>query len=631
MAYTYTLNDGTEFTIADGGLNTTATNLTLFGPNRTGYGQELNQNLLKLLQNFADEFQPPGTNIQGQLWFNKSTQQLNVCTNNGFSPVSSVSLAGTFPIRQKDGDIFFNTNTNQLYISAGGNFNLVGPTYTRTQGPSGAIPVAISDGVVTHDIIQLQFGNTIIATFSADSVFSPTTPIPGFPIINTGITLNNSLPGPTFNSNVVGALTGNVVGNLTGNTIGTHTGPVIGNITGNVNGNVVATTLSGSLTGDVTSTNGRINNLVSSNATVTSGNVTGLTNLSAANATVTNINIGTAYSTNLSVANLVVSGGTIAGLSALSVTNLSTTNFITANAQITSGNATGLTNISSTNGTFTNFSAGNIYVLGGSLSGIGGFTALSTQTTNLATGNALITGGSLTNIATVTALSGQITNLSTPNISVTGGNISNTVGANNTLTSANLINATATTKSYNDNSNAVATTAYVNSVLPRGAIIMWGGSIASIPAGWQLCDGSNSSPDLRGQFIVGAGNSQYPVAGTGGSASVTLTNSNLPSHTHSANLSGTTDQGGAHNHTVIDPGHVHPTLQGGYMTSGGYFGYGTQGGGVTGSATTGITLAQASTHNHTMTLTGNVSSTGNGQSFSILPPYYALCYIQKMY
>jgi hypothetical protein len=57
----------------------------------------------------------------------------------------------------------------------------------------------------------------------------------------------------------------------------------------------------------------------------------------------------------------------------------------------------------------------------------------------------------------------------------------------------------------------------------------------------------------------------------------------------------------------------------------------TSGTSTTQTSTTGITIAQAATHSHTFTLAGNVSATGSGQSFTTLPPYYALCYIQKMY
>ena len=79
-------------------------------------------------------------------------------------------------------------------------------------------------------------------------------------------------------------------------------------------------------------------------------------------------------------------------------------------------------------------------------------------------------------------------------------------------------------------SNAISCTSM--NVIPYGSIIMWYGSVASIPAGWALCNGSNNTPDLRGRFVVGAGDS-YSPGNTGGANTVTLTAAQMPSHSHS--------------------------------------------------------------------------------------------------
>ena len=66
--------------------------------------------------------------------------------------------------------------------------------------------------------------------------------------------------------------------------------------------------------------------------------------------------------------------------------------------------------------------------------------------------------------------------------------------------------------------------------VPTGAILMWSGSIGSIPSGYVICDGTNGTPDLRDRFIVGAGNS-YSVGNNGGFASpgvVTSVGTNNP-------------------------------------------------------------------------------------------------------
>jgi hypothetical protein len=104
----------------------------------------------------------------------------------------------------------------------------------------------------------------------------------------------------------------------------------------------------------------------------------------------------------------------------------------------------------------------------------------------------------------------------------------------------------APTANSGTNTTQLATTAFVTTAVgaafPSGGIIMWSGSIAAIPSGWVLCNGSNSTPDLRDRFVVGAG-STYAVDATGGSADATL-----PTHTHTATS------------TVTDPGHNHNFL-----------------------------------------------------------------------
>jgi hypothetical protein len=105
--------------------------------------------------------------------------------------------------------------------------------------------------------------------------------------------------------------------------------------------------------------------------------------------------------------------------------------------------------------------------------------------------------------------------------------------------------------------------------VPKGIISMWYGSIASVPNGWALCNGDNGTPDLRNQFVVGAGDT-YAVAGTGGATT----------HTHTVNATETTDV--ARGATLEDP--------------------------------------QASRQSHTHATA----------SSSSLPPYYALAYVMKL-
>jgi hypothetical protein len=138
------------------------------------------------------------------------------------------------------------------------------------------------------------------------------------------------------------------------------------------------------------------------------------------------------------------------------------------------------------------------------------------------------------------------------------------------------------------------------SAFVAGMIILWSGSSATIPTGWLLCDGSNSTPDLRNRFVVGA-TSTYAVGATGGSADAIVV-----SHTHTA--------------TVTDPGHVHDYKGGTFNSS--------QGAGPNAIANTNNTFNQTTTSATTSITVAN-STTGSSGTNANLPPYYALCYIMK--
>lgn len=228
----------------------------------------------------------------------------------------------------------------------------------------------------------------------------------------------------------------------------------------------------------------------------------------------------------------------------------------------------------------------------------------------------------------------------------------------------------APTASTGTNTTQIATTAFVNAsilyAVPAGVITMWSGSVATIPTGWALCNGSNGTPDLRDRFVVGAGNN-YAVNATGGADSVTLTTNQIPSHTHSLSASGTTAAAGDHTHTfsgttsgqsathshaVNDPGHVHGYSPVSNITGSGDERVAVNSGtnksfsDITNSAVTGITLGNASAdhnhtysgttsnisvnHTHTVTVTGTSGGTGGGLSHENRPPFHALAYIMKL-
>lgn len=169
-----------------------------------------------------------------------------------------------------------------------------------------------------------------------------------------------------------------------------------------------------------------------------------------------------------------------------------------------------------------------------------------------------------------------------------------------------------------------------------GEVRLWSGSTGSIPTGWHLCDGTTGTPDLRDRFIVGAGGS-YSVGLTGGINLVTLTTSNMPSHTHtvvdSGHLHGVVDPG--HSHGVVDPGHVHGIT--GIATTGNFAGTGGGAAYPSGSTNTntGFTSISVSSAGAGVSVAGaftgiSIAANGSGTAFENRPPYFALCYIMRV-
>ena len=185
----------------------------------------------------------------------------------------------------------------------------------------------------------------------------------------------------------------------------------------------------------------------------------------------------------------------------------------------------------------------------------------------------------------------------------------------------------APTAAYGTNTTQIATTAFVQAALPSGVIVMWSGSIASIPSGWLLCNGSSGTPDLRDRFIVGAG-STYAVAATGGSANATLV-----SHTHTATSTFTGSALGTHTHTATDAGHTHSYSlpnqsfpQSGSSTPALYPSFAATN---TSTGFASISVSSNSAGTPAGTVATSNSTEGSSATNANLPPYYALAYIMK--
>ena len=143
------------------------------------------------------------------------------------------------------------------------------------------------------------------------------------------------------------------------------------------------------------------------------------------------------------------------------------------------------------------------------------------------------------------------------------------------------------------------------SAFVTGMIILWYGNTGNIPGGWVLCDGNNSTPDLRDRFVIGAGSADHTPGSTGGSNSITLSEANLPSHRH---FVVSNDLGGQNrtNSNVSANNQVRKGTGAGNL----YESYNL--------ASTGSDAAS-----------GRSSAVGDGTAIDNKPAYHALCYIMK--
>lgn len=173
------------------------------------------------------------------------------------------------------------------------------------------------------------------------------------------------------------------------------------------------------------------------------------------------------------------------------------------------------------------------------------------------------------------------------------------------------------------------TQAILNTTFPTGGIIIWSGAEAAIPTGWVLCNGSNSTPDLREKFVMGAGTTA--VNATGGTNSLTITTTNLPSHTHGISL--TSGAGGSHTHSISSDGaHTHNMT---FYARGDAFGGSPAMSTVAGTSSRATESAGAHTHTigsestHTHTISGTSAATGGATAIDNRPLFFSLCYIMK--
>jgi len=206
MAYKINNTFGTLLvTLADGTIDTATTDLTLIGKGYAGFGEKLNENLVKLLENFNNT-SAPSNKITGQLWYDQTNKQINVYTGSKWKPVGSSTNSTTSPTNAVQGDMWFDTTNSQLYVHSGSAWVLVGPTSTAGSGVTNVVPETVQDNTgVNRSILKLVANDAVIAVAS-NLAFTPSSSetnavalaAAGFSTVAQGLQLSSTVSSAKF-------------------------------------------------------------------------------------------------------------------------------------------------------------------------------------------------------------------------------------------------------------------------------------------------------------------------------------------------------------------------------------------------------------------------------------------------
>jgi len=220
MAYEINNTFGTKLvTLKDGTIDTTTTDLALFGKGYAGFGEKLNENFVKLLENFSNT-SSPSYKIKGQIWYDQTNNQMNVYTGSKWKPVGSTTNSTTSPSSAVTGDMWWDTTNSQLYVYSGSAWTLVGPSTVVGSGVTQMVAETIEDNLgVNKSVLKGTVSDTVVFVISPEQ-FTPTAVVgttgatiisAGFATIYKGITLStaisqNKFKGTASDSDALGAI-----------------------------------------------------------------------------------------------------------------------------------------------------------------------------------------------------------------------------------------------------------------------------------------------------------------------------------------------------------------------------------------------------------------------------------------
>ena len=210
MAYNITQTNGAELIsggLADGTIDTSNTSLTLVGKNYPGYGTFLNQNMVRMVENFANSSSPTGP-LPGQLWWDTSAKLMKINTSGtkgsasqAFKSLATMTSGTSAPTSPVTGEQWWDTSNLQLKVYNGTSWTTIGPAATSSTGNTGAIPdtIVATSPSATYVVLKMYIDNTLAAIWSKESSF--TTAVTGFATVKPGLNLSTSIADGAFQGN----------------------------------------------------------------------------------------------------------------------------------------------------------------------------------------------------------------------------------------------------------------------------------------------------------------------------------------------------------------------------------------------------------------------------------------------
>jgi len=196
MSYNLTLTNGTPLITLNSGIDTSKTSINLIGPSTPSYGQALNENFIKTLENFANGTPPPNA-LTGQLWFDSSTGNVVLKNYNGttWKALASSSSSSAAPANPQTGDYWWNSATGILSVYNSGTWIQIGPTTPPGTAVTAFVPNTTLDSISSpHVVGNLMVNNKLTGIISSENTtFVPKIAISGIPVVYPGLNLINGL------------------------------------------------------------------------------------------------------------------------------------------------------------------------------------------------------------------------------------------------------------------------------------------------------------------------------------------------------------------------------------------------------------------------------------------------------